>query len=356
MRLDDTTTDSDRTSGSPGCKVSIVINNYNYEHFLGRAIESALDQSYDPVEVVVVDDGSTDGSRGVMRRYSDRVVIVEQANGGQAAAINAGFVACRGDLVIFLDADDALYPTAAECIVQRFHPGVAKLQFRLDAVDENGAALGFTNPPDSQPLGDGRVVETLVRSGRYVVPVMSGNAYPRQVLERILPMPADEWRIAADGYLVTAAPFFGTVAAIEECLGAYRIHGSNAWAPGTADAINLPRRILHDLAKYELIRSLAAASGLPVKHLDRTDHVHLRHRLASLRLSARAHPLKSDRRLTLALRGIFQTLFNSGLDPRRRLIFASWFAIVAFGPRPIAYKAILLLYLPQERRTARRKG
>src|SRR5919107_292807 len=101
MRPDETT-DSSHMTSSPDVKVSIVINNYNYDRFLGRAIESALDQSYTLVEVVVVDDGSTDGSRQVMRRYSDRVVTVEQPNGGQAAAINAGFAACHGDLVVFL--------------------------------------------------------------------------------------------------------------------------------------------------------------------------------------------------------------------------------------------------------------
>jgi glycosyltransferase involved in cell wall biosynthesis len=161
--------------------------------------------------VVVVDDGSTDGSREVIDRYRHRVVTVEQANGGQAAALNAGFAACKGDLVIFLDADDELRPQAAERVVQHFRPGVAKLQFRLDAVDKDGAPLGFTNPPASQPLAAGWVAPSLLSKGRYTTPVMSGNAFARGVLERILPIPVAEWRISADGYLVTAAPLHGTV-------------------------------------------------------------------------------------------------------------------------------------------------
>jgi glycosyltransferase involved in cell wall biosynthesis len=132
---------------SPRPMVSIVIDNYNYEPFIGNAIESALRQIYPRVEVIVVDDGSTDGSRRVIDRYRDRVVAVEQANGGQAAAVNAGFAASRGDLIMFLDADDELRPQAAERVVRHLRPGVAKLPFRLDAVDKDGVPLGFTNPP-----------------------------------------------------------------------------------------------------------------------------------------------------------------------------------------------------------------
>jgi glycosyltransferase involved in cell wall biosynthesis len=334
----------------PRPMVSIVIDNYNYEPFIGNAIESALRQTYPRVEVVVVDDGSTDGSRRVIDRYRDRVVAVEQANGGQAAAVNAGFAASRGDLVIFLDADDELRPQAAERVVRHLQPGVAKLHFRLNAVDKDGAPLGFTNPPESQPLAAGSVVPSLLRRGRYTTPVMSGNAFAREVLERILPMPAAEWRISADGYLVTAAPFHGTVVAIEERLGAYRIHGANAWAPDTIEAANLPRRVKHDLAKYALVEALAAANALPApRRLELKDHAHLRNRIASLRLDPASHPVRDDRRWRLAWWGMVRTVFNSDLDARRRLIFAIWFAVVAFAPRPLAYRAILLLYVPQRR-------
>jgi glycosyltransferase involved in cell wall biosynthesis len=336
--------------------VSIVVNNYNYEHFVGKAIESALQQTYPQVEVVVVDDGSTDGSRRVINRYRDRVVTVEQVNGGQAAALNAGFAACRGDLVIFLDADDELHSKAAERVVQHLRPGVAKLHFRLDAVDRHGAPLGFTNPPASKPLPAGPVVQSLLRTGGYTTPVMSGNAFPRRVLERILPMPEAEWRISADGYLVTAAPFYGTVAAIEEPLGFYRIHGANAWAPDVVDGAQLSRFVQHGLAKYALVTELATANGLSAaRHLDMNDHNHLRHRVASLRLDPRSHPVADDRRWRLAWRGIVQTVFHSDLDAGRRLIFAVWFATVSFAPRPVARRAILLLFAPQRRRPPRRR-
>jgi len=94
--------------------VSIVINNFNYARFLAQSIDSGLAQTWPHTEVVVVDDASHDGSSTVIRRYGDRVVpVLQDRNGGQGAAVNAGFARSRGDIVIFLDADDYLYPHAA---------------------------------------------------------------------------------------------------------------------------------------------------------------------------------------------------------------------------------------------------
>ena len=93
-------------------RVSIVVNNFNYERYVGEAIDSALAQDHDDVEVVVVDDGSTDGSPEVIASYAERIVPVLKSNGGQGSAFNAGFAAATGAAVIFLDADDRLAPQA----------------------------------------------------------------------------------------------------------------------------------------------------------------------------------------------------------------------------------------------------
>jgi glycosyltransferase involved in cell wall biosynthesis len=87
--------------------VSIVVNNFNYGRFLRQSIESALAQDHPRTEVIVVDDASTDGSVEIIRSFGDRIVpVCQERNGGQAAALNAGFAASRGELIIFLDADD----------------------------------------------------------------------------------------------------------------------------------------------------------------------------------------------------------------------------------------------------------
>ncbi|MEO9965304.1 MAG: glycosyltransferase family A protein [Reichenbachiella sp.] len=88
--------------------ISIVIPCYNGAEHLGKAIQSVLDQKIDHVQIVVVDDGSTDDSPSVARSY-DQVTLIQQANAGPAAARNMGVLATNSTFVGFLDADD-LYP------------------------------------------------------------------------------------------------------------------------------------------------------------------------------------------------------------------------------------------------------
>lgn len=92
--------------------VSIIINNYNYSQFLGEAIDSALSQTYPNTEVIVVDDGSTDNSQHLIASYATQILPLLKNNGGQASALNAGFRISRGEIIIFLDADDYLFPYA----------------------------------------------------------------------------------------------------------------------------------------------------------------------------------------------------------------------------------------------------
>jgi glycosyltransferase involved in cell wall biosynthesis len=134
---------------------SIVINNYNYGRFLRPCIDGALNQTYRDVEVIVVDDGSTDDSRGIISGYGDRVVPILKDNGGQASAFNAALPRCGGYSVLFLDADDTVHPAAVERAMARFlDPAVVKVQWRLRVVDESGNPLDRTIPAGPMPDGD----------------------------------------------------------------------------------------------------------------------------------------------------------------------------------------------------------
>ena len=130
--------------------VSVLINNFNYARFLAQSIDSGLAQTYPHTEVVVVDDASHDGSAALIHGYGDRVVpVLQDRNGGQGAAVNAGFARSRGDIVIFLDADDYLYPHAAERVVASWRGGLGKLQYRLDLVDVAGEKLDLYPAPSA---------------------------------------------------------------------------------------------------------------------------------------------------------------------------------------------------------------
>ncbi|MGH8446332.1 MAG: glycosyltransferase family 2 protein, partial [Solimonas sp.] len=96
-----------------GLRFSVAINNYNYGRFLSEALASVLAQTYRPFEIIVVDDGSTDGSAQWLRETcgdDPRVRLILQDNGGQLSAIRAAVDASRGDVVCFLDADDTWTP------------------------------------------------------------------------------------------------------------------------------------------------------------------------------------------------------------------------------------------------------
>lgn len=108
--------------------VSIVIPCFNARWYVGDAIESALAQTYDPKEVIVVDDGSTDGSVSVIRRYRN-ITAIQQPHGGAPRARNAGLEAARGEYVQFLDADDFILPD--------------KTSLQMQALQESGGDLAY---------------------------------------------------------------------------------------------------------------------------------------------------------------------------------------------------------------------
>lgn len=123
--------------------VSVVIPNYNYASYLSEAIDSALAQSYPKVEVIVVDDGSTDASETVLRGYDGRVRWFRQRNQGVSAARNGGIGASRGELVAFLDADDVWLPQKIERQLPLLrHPGVGMVYTGLQYIDVAGRPLG----------------------------------------------------------------------------------------------------------------------------------------------------------------------------------------------------------------------
>jgi glycosyltransferase involved in cell wall biosynthesis len=101
--------------------ISCIVPVFNGERYLGEALDSILAQTYRPLEVIVVDDGSTDGTAGVVARYGGRVAYLFQPNAGHAAARNLGLGAARGEFVAFLDADDLWHPEKLARQMARFH-------------------------------------------------------------------------------------------------------------------------------------------------------------------------------------------------------------------------------------------
>jgi glycosyltransferase involved in cell wall biosynthesis len=215
-------------------RISVVICNYNYEAYIAQAINSAMQQGYPAHEVIVVDDGSTDGSLAIISGYAQHpsIRIIRQSNGGQISAYNSGFAAATGDVVLFLDSDDALLPDALGQVAIRFTEGVAKVHFKLALIDSKGQRKGGVIP---RKLAHGEVATAYLSKGvPHASPPASGNAYRRSALSHLFPLPSDpKDKHGADFYCVYGSVLFGSVAACDAELGLYRIHDKGQTAAAT---------------------------------------------------------------------------------------------------------------------------
>jgi glycosyltransferase involved in cell wall biosynthesis len=214
-----------------GVLVSFITVNYNYARYLGEAIDSALNQTYGNIEVVVVDDGSTDNSREVIESYGDRIVSVYQPNQGQAAGSNAALKLCRGSIVCFLDADDTAHHDKARNVVNLFElfPFVGWCFNRVRVLNHStGEVIRFD--PDEAHFGeDGPVnVRKQVKSGRMRLsaPPCSGVSARKNVLDRIFPMPTDI-PFNNDNYFKYLLMGLSPGYLLNEALTIQKVHGQN---------------------------------------------------------------------------------------------------------------------------------
>jgi len=321
-------------------RVSIIINNFNYARFLRQSINSALAQTYPGTEVIVVDDMSADESRDIIRSFGDRIyAMLQEQNGGQASALNAGFAASHGEVVIFLDADDYLYPEAAARVAEAWREGIAILQYRLHLLDPAGKIVDFFPMPEIT-FDSGNVVPKLLMTGRYEGTVTSGNAFARAALEKVLPIPPEAFRISADGYLVTTVPFYGEVSSLNTPLGVYRLHGNNLWATAPSLATRFHSKLLHDLDRHRYLAERAAMFHLsPQSQPGLRDYQHLGVRMGSLCLDAATHPFPSDTRLGLAVHGVRSTVW-APMPRRRKALLWLWFMVTAVLPVGLARRVV----------------
>ncbi|MDP4005276.1 glycosyltransferase family 2 protein [Methylobacterium sp. NEAU K] len=211
--------------------LAIIVNCYNYENFVGRAITSVVSQDLRHCEFIVVDDGSTDDSWSTICSTGARAVRKE--NGGQISACLYGLDRTSAPFVLFLDADDELLPGSIDTIIKHLDCSVAKLQYPLAIIDESGAATGHTFPSLSAGRERGAYVDKVQQTGLYISPPTSGNVFRRDVCEILRSADYDS---AVDGAILFIAPFFGDIVTLDKPQGYYRVHGSNK--SGVNGAVN----------------------------------------------------------------------------------------------------------------------
>jgi hypothetical protein len=314
-------------------RLSIVITNHNYATYLPAALGSALTQEGATLEVIVVDDGSTDGSREILARHGDRIRVVLLPGEGQRAAFNAGFAASTGEAVLFLDADDELHPGTAAAVLGAFagHPAAARVVFGLDVVDAAGWPTGARLPAARMhlPAGDVRR-QVLAFPDDLPWPPTSGNAFAAWALRRLLPMPVGADRFGADWYLHPLVPLLGPVVALDRTGGAYRVHGANAHARAGVD-VERSRFLLRTAREmHPRLDRLARELGYgPARPCSVTIAAH---RLVSLRLGGAGHPIAGDSRRRALRAGLRAARGRTDVRLARRLAYAAWFLLAAVAP------------------------
>jgi glycosyltransferase involved in cell wall biosynthesis len=209
--------------------VSVVICNYNYGRYVAEAIQSVLDQCYTNLQLIVVDDGSSDNSKQVLETFQDsRIQFVYQRNRGQAAAFNSGYERCRGEYVAFLDSDDFWYPRKLEVALEGFEVGnICIVQHNLDVVGVDSTPTGAIHP--GLPSGQLSLEESYLAKNHtgFFCPT-SGLLCKKSALDQIFPI-EDTWALCADVAFTRPLPLFGDIYTLSHTYGAYRIHGENMW-------------------------------------------------------------------------------------------------------------------------------
>ncbi|MEI5999968.1 glycosyltransferase family 2 protein [Paraburkholderia bengalensis] len=322
---------------------SIVIANYNYGRFVGQAIESALTQDWPHVEVIVVDDGSTDDSADVIRSFGEKITAIFKENGGQREANNLGFDKSEGDVVMFLDADDVLVPGALRSIASVWRAGLSKVQVLMQRVDAQKRPMRNAIPkmrdviPKIPPgLSSEAIRQWAYKTSEYPTPPGSGNAWARSFLERIFPLDAS-YDSFTDSTCIAMAPYIGDVETIAAPLVLYRMHGTNDSAM-SANKSNFRREVARAIKRYHAACKACTMTGRPPPPLNTLfagPHL-LQVRVASLRLTPEDHPLPGDSR-SRALYDALSIPFRANFErPGFRFLIAGWSIAALLAPKNIA--------------------
>jgi glycosyltransferase involved in cell wall biosynthesis len=224
--------------------VSVVIDTYNHEAFIAEAVTSVLQQEYQlgAIEILVIDDGSRDGTAKALSAFADRVRIVRKENGGQASALNLGVRLAKGDIIAFLDGDDWWHPRKLQTVVGYLlqNPAVGMVGHGIVEIAADG---------DRRALRPGGLIrfdlksETGPTTFKRVTCFLGTSRLTcrRSVLGRLLPIP-EALVIEADEYLFTLGGAVAEVAVLDEPLSYYRLHGQNLYQFSDYDPVRVRRK------------------------------------------------------------------------------------------------------------------
>jgi hypothetical protein len=200
-------------------RISVIIDTYNHERFIAKAVESVLAQDFpsEQMEVVAVDDGSTDGTLEVLRRFESKVRLIRKTNGGQASALNTGIAETTGEIVAFCDGDDWWDRAKLAMVSQAFQ------------ASSNIAAVGHSYYEETCFVDISSKARAQIANHARTFLGTSKLAVRRRALESIGAIP-DAFRLCADAPILSLALALGGATILASPLCYYRIHSDNLFA------------------------------------------------------------------------------------------------------------------------------
>jgi glycosyltransferase involved in cell wall biosynthesis len=233
--------------------VSVIMDNYNYDSFIKESIESVLNQTYTNFELIIVDDGSSDNSKNIIKEYAkkdNRIKPIFKQNGGQASALNVGFNESNGNILTFIDSDDVFENNKLEQIVNTYKNGYEYIINDYEVIGDKRFYKNYF------PYGGYNLF--LIYYINYFVGSSTSNiSLSKNLSNKIFPIKYEEFfRIRADDYIVFSAGMLANIYFINQKLSKYRIHGENLFICNkdkyTSDYKYNREIVLHKIKKESL--------------------------------------------------------------------------------------------------------
>jgi len=246
-------------------RITALINTYNYGRFIEEALESVLAQDFPAaeMEILVVDDGSTDDTRDRVAKFGGRVRYFWKSNGGQSSAVNLGYEQAHGKIIALLDADDVWLPQKVRRVVETFdrHPGCGLVLHKRSMWD---GPDGLINEDPDLPVLSGAFPPTSEDLLRYGTTSTSALTFRKQAASQLFPIP-EGLRLLTDSYLQALLLLSTPVAILNEPLTKYRLHASNLFHFAETDAARVHLRSEATTAFFRETRAWLGAHGFNIR-------------------------------------------------------------------------------------------
>jgi glycosyltransferase involved in cell wall biosynthesis len=247
--------------------ITALIDTYNHEGYIEKALVSVLEQGLSPaeLEIVVVDDGSTDGTPGIIKKFAPRVKHLRKTNGGQASAFNAAFPEVRGQIVATLDGDDwwARGKLAAVLEALERNQEIAAVGHGYYEFHEETEEAILRVPPARLTTSISTPEAAQAAGAAWSFLLMGALTVRRQVMEWALPIP-EEMVFMADSAIQVAAIIRGAMV-LEEPLFYYRYHSQNLYAIDPENRVKLRRRCEMAELAYGRVYRMLTERGIPAE-------------------------------------------------------------------------------------------